>query len=59
EAIQPATIIEDLDVPTVIRRERSAELRAGEIRRLGKLGGYNVDDEDKYDTPTFLRRQAD
>lgn len=59
EVIQPATIIEDLDVPTVIRRERSAELRAGEIRRLGKLGGYNLDDEDKYDTPTFLRRQAD
>ncbi len=59
ELIQAATIIEDLDVPTVIRRERSAELRAGEIKRIGKLGGYNVDDEDMYDTPTFLRRQAD
>ncbi len=60
DAIAPAMIIEDLDVPTVIRKERgAAELRNGEIRRLGKLGGYNVDDEDLYDTPTFLRKQAD
>jgi cell division protein FtsZ len=59
EAIAPATVIEDLDVPTVIRRERAGELRPAEIRKLGKLGGYNLDDEDMYDTPTFLRRQAD
>jgi len=60
DTIAPAMIIEDLDVPTVIRKERGAtELRNGEIRRLGKLGGYNVDDEDLYDTPTFLRKQAD
>ncbi len=60
DGIAPATIIEDLDVPTVIRKEKGmSELRNGEIRRLGKLGGYNVDDEDLYDTPTFLRKQAD
>ncbi len=61
ETIAPAMIVEDLDVPTVLRKDRdkSVELRNGEIRRLGKLGGYNVDDEDLYDTPTFLRKQAD
>lgn len=59
ETIAPAMIIEDLDVPTVIRKDRAADLKNGEIRRLGKLGGYNVDDEDLYDTPTFLRKQAD
>jgi cell division protein FtsZ len=60
DSIAPAMIIDDLDVPTVIRKERGAtELRNGEIRRLGKLGGYSADDEDLYDTPTFLRKQAD
>ena len=62
EIIAPAMIIEEnLDVPTVLRRgfDRGSELKSNEIRRLGKLGGYNVDDEDLYDTPTFLRKQAD
>jgi len=60
EPIAPAMIVEDLDVPTVMRRdmEKSRELKNAEIRRLGKLGGFN-DDEDIYDTPTFLRKQAD
>ena len=46
EVIAPAMIIEDnLDVPTVLRRGFGAsELKSNEIRRLGKLGGYNVDD---------------
>ena len=62
EIIAPAMIIEEnLDVPTVLRRgfDRGSELKSNEIRRLGKLGGDNVDDEDLYDTPTFLRKQAD
>ncbi|HBG46887.1 MAG TPA: cell division protein FtsZ [Deltaproteobacteria bacterium] len=62
EIIAPAMIIEEnLDVPTVLRRgmDRGGELKSNEIRRLGKLGGFNVDDEDLYDTPTFLRKQAD
>jgi len=63
EIIAPAVIVDenDLDVPTVLRRnfDRGAELKTTEIRRLGKLGGFNVDDEDLYDTPTFLRKQAD
>ncbi len=59
EAIAPAVILEELDAPTVIRREKGFELKSNEIRRLGKHGGYNLDDEDMYDTPTFLRKQAD
>ena len=63
EIIAPAVIVDenDLDVPTVLRRniDRGAEMKTTEIRRLGKLGGFNVDDEDLYDTPTFLRKQAD
>lgn len=59
----PAMILEDLDVPTVIRKqeqekEKNSGLKNHEIYRVGKLGGYN-DDEDIYDTPTFLRKQAD
>lgn len=60
EKLPHAMVIDDLDVPTVIRREqeKSAAARSHEIHRVGKLGGYN-DDEDYYDTPTFLRKQAD
>ncbi|MBI5644387.1 MAG: cell division protein FtsZ [Deltaproteobacteria bacterium] len=61
EIIPQADIIDDLDVPTVIRhsKEKTFELRSHELRRLTKLGGLNADDEDMYDTPTFLRKQAD
>jgi cell division protein FtsZ len=61
DVIAPALVIGDLDVPTVIRREggRATEVRGAEIKRLGKLGGFNEEDEDRYDTPTFLRKQAD
>ncbi len=61
DAIPQAVVVDDLDVPTVLRnnRDKNFEIKSGDIRRLGKLGGYNVDDEDLYDTPTFLRKQAD
>ncbi|MBI2412042.1 MAG: cell division protein FtsZ [Deltaproteobacteria bacterium] len=59
DTIPPADVIDDLDVPTVIRRDKGFELRSHELRRLTKLGGLNADDEDMYDTPTFLRKQAD
>ncbi len=59
--IPAARVIEDLDVPTVIRKDpvKSMGLNAGEIKRIGQYGGLKADDEDVYDTPTFLRRQAD
>ncbi|MDO8427396.1 MAG: cell division protein FtsZ [Deltaproteobacteria bacterium] len=59
EVIPPADIIGGLDVPTIFRREKNYEVRTNELRRLSKLGGLNADDEDMYDTPTFLRKQAD
>src|SRR3989304_4869665 len=42
EAIAPAHVLENLDVPTAIRKERdrAPDLRTGEIRRLSKMGGH-------------------
>jgi len=59
--LQPALILDDLDVPTVMRRgaERKVEVKNMELKRLSKQGGYNTEDEDLYDTPTFLRKQPD
>src|SRR5574337_476175 len=55
EVIQPADVIGGLEVPTIFRRgEKNLEMRSHELRRLSKLGGLNADDEDMYDTPTFL-----
>lgn len=50
-----------LDDPAFKRRDKkmSIELRSSEIRRLAKMGGMDTEDEDHYDTPTFLRKQAD
>ncbi len=61
EKLQSAEIIEDLDVPTVMRsdKKKSAELKNGELRRYAAMGGMGSPDEDIYDTPTFLRKQAD
>ena len=61
DTIAPAVIVDDLDVPTVLRqsREKSKELKSSELRRLSNYSGLNLDDEDLYDTPTFLRKQAD
>jgi len=54
-------LAENLDVPTVIRQDKvkSLNFNSGEIKRLGQYAGHKTDDEDIYDTPTFLRRQAD
>lgn len=60
--VAPAVIVENLDVPTKIRREKEKameSMRKGDLQRVGKLGGFNGADEDLYDTPTFLRKQAD
>ena len=64
-----AEIIENLDLPLAGRREelhprvrpgaRVNEPTIGELKRAGNMGGYNGVDEDQYDTPTFLRKQAD
>ena len=55
--------IEDVEVAAVadIRQDKakSMSFNSGEIKRLGQYAGHNTDDEDIYDTPTFLRKQAD
>ncbi|MBI5327907.1 MAG: cell division protein FtsZ [Deltaproteobacteria bacterium] len=59
--IAPATIVCDLDTPTIVRwdKEKKSEIGMAEVQRLKPLGGFNAVDEDAYDTPTFLRKQAD
>ncbi len=61
EVLPHANVIEDLDVPTVMRsnEKKSMELKTGELRRYAQMGGVDVNDDDIYDTPTFLRKQAD
>lgn len=59
--IAPAVIVGDLDIPTIVRKEKEkkSEVGTAEVQRLRPLGGFNAVDEDAYDTPTFLRKQAD
>ena len=64
-----AQIIENLDLPlsgrvegklSNTRMERgTSEPTLGEVKRVGNMGSYSASDEDQYDTPTFLRKQAD
>ena len=59
--IAPAVVVGDLDIPTIVRKEKEKKHEVGtaEVQRLKPLGGFNAVDEDAYDTPTFLRKQAD
>ena len=59
--IAPAVVVGDLDIPTIVRKEKEKKYEVGmaEVQRLKPLGGFNAVDEDAYDTPTFLRKQAD
>src|SRR3989338_4318416 len=59
--IAPAVVIGDLDIPTIVRKEKEKKSEVGpaEVQRLKPLGGFNAMDEDAFDTPTFLRKQAD
>ena len=63
-----AQIIENLNLPLSGRKDnpvsagkesRASEPTLGEVKRVGNMGGYSASDEDQYDTPTFLRKQAD
>ena len=59
--IAPAVVVGDLDIPTIVRKEKEKKHEVGtaEVQRLKPLGGFNAVYEDAYDTPTFLRKQAD
>ena len=69
-----ANIIENLDLPLSPTTEpgvtpdihpnmntnnASSQPTHNELKRAGNMAGYNPVDEDRYDTPTFLRKQAD
>ncbi|OGP31065.1 MAG: cell division protein FtsZ, partial [Deltaproteobacteria bacterium GWC2_42_51] len=56
--IAPAVVIGDLDIPTIVRKEKEKKSEVGpaEVQRLKPLGGFNAMDEDAFDTPTFLRK---
>jgi cell division protein FtsZ len=45
---------ENKDIPAYIRKERSVD-----PLRFGKISGIISEEEDEYDIPTFLRKQAD
>ncbi|MDH4227529.1 MAG: cell division protein FtsZ [Deltaproteobacteria bacterium] len=56
----------NLEVPAILRREMRAaangapvEITRNDVERAVKFGGVYTSDEDVYDTPAFLRKQAD
>jgi hypothetical protein len=51
------TIVDDLDSPTWQRKKKDNGEQ--ETIPLDKALQFNQDDEDKFDIPTFLRRQMD
>ncbi len=63
--IAPAMIMDNIETavpapkPVVNEVERSKEIGRTDIDRASKLGGFDSSEEDVYDTPTFLRKQAD
>ncbi len=60
--IPPAVIVEDLDVPTVIRNETDNKRDIAYIEPIHqrrKQVGSDLLDEDAYEYPTFLRKGAD
>ena len=42
-----------------LEKGKKDEAAPQKVQRLGKFGGFDALDEDMYDTPTFLRKQAD
>lgn len=55
----PAQVIEHVVTPTMAAHPSMQAPSNGEVKRVGNMGGYNGMDEDHYDTPTFIRKQAD
>lgn len=58
----PALVVEDLDVPTVLRKDKKKNYdikRNNPFRPMDDFGNSIDNDDDIYDTPTFLRKQAD
>ncbi len=54
----PLSLIDDRDVPTFVRRKREEELRKVATGDK-KVESFSDFDEDRFDLPTFMRKQAD
>lgn len=52
------SLIEERDVPTFIRRKKGEEHRKA-VTTNGKIENFSDYDEDRFDLPTFMRKQAD
>jgi cell division protein FtsZ len=60
KVIHLGTIVDDLDTPTWQRKKQgSDELETVTLNKTNFQFTPNQEDEDKYDIPTFLRRQMD
>ena len=57
KVVHLGTIVDDLDAPTWQRKKK--ESGEQETLHLDKVLQLNPEDEDKFDIPTFLRRQMD
>ena len=60
KVVHLGTIVDDLDAPTWQRKKQgSDEVETVTLNKPGFQFNGNQDDDDKYDIPTFLRRQMD
>jgi cell division protein FtsZ len=60
KVVHLGTIVDDLDAPTWQRKKQgSEEVETVSLNKSGFQFGPNQEDDDKYDIPTFLRRQMD
>ena len=57
KVVHLGTIVDDLDAPTWQRKRQGAQ--ESETVTLDKAIQFSSDDDDKYDIPTFLRKQMD
>ncbi|HVO93336.1 MAG TPA: hypothetical protein VMT22_10870, partial [Terriglobales bacterium] len=60
KVVHLGTIVDDLDAPTWQRKKQgSDEIETVTLNKAGFQFSSNQEDDDKYDIPTFLRRQMD
>jgi cell division protein FtsZ len=60
KVVHLGTIVDDLDAPTWHRKKSGSEdLETLTLNKNNFQSGANQEDDDKYDIPTFLRRQMD
>jgi cell division protein FtsZ len=60
KVVHLGTIVDDIDAPTWQRKKQgSDEVETVTMNKPGFQFSSNQEDDDKYDIPTFLRRQMD